>query len=326
MRYHVFHVASLIVLLSAACGRAPEEAHRWADESSEGGYKVTAEEEPMAWSGLANNGSLSSVEADSTRRLMSSSAARISSDTNRRFIRTADLRFRVKDVAKATYAIEDIVAGFGGFVQDTRLTSEVDERYLTPISPDSVLETTRFSVVNRATIRVPVARLDTLLKTLSRFVDFLDHRTVRADDVRLLLLSNRMMQQRVAHHAERVEQAIDEQGRKLRETAGAEDRLLDRREQADQAALSNLGLEDRITFSTITLEIYQRQSVRHEVLPNERNIARYEPGFFSKLGDAIAHGWRMLLRFLLFLAGNWSIILIAVGAFALLRWFMRRQS
>lgn len=257
---------------------------------------------------------------------LSSSAARSTRDSSRRFIRTADLRFRAKDVVKTAYAIEDMVAGFGGFVANTHLATHVDQRFTTPISADSLLETTKFTVTNRIIIRVPSAKLDTMLKSLVRFVDFLDHRTVNAQDVRLMLLSNRMTQNRVARHEERLTDAIDEQGRKLKETVPAEDRLLDRQEQTDQAALSNLELEDRIAFSTATLDIYQRQEIRHELLPNEQNIERYEPGFFSELGEALADGWELLVRFFLVLARLWSLILLGLVVYIIVRLLVKRKA
>ncbi len=290
-----------------------------ADQSapSSGGEEFKSEAAAMP---ADNNGEAPPAE------VMSSSAARTQGDSDRRFIRTADLRFRVKDVVKATYAIEDLIVGFGGHVQHTELSTRVDHRYTTRISADSLLETTKYTVMDRATLRVPVAKLDTALKSLARFVDFLDHRTVDAEDVRLLLLANKMTQQRIARHQARMENAIDEQGRKLRETVGAEDRLLDRQEQADGAQLSNLGLEDRIAYSTITVDLYQRQSTRHEVLADERNIDRYEPGFFSELADALSDGWKLLTRFFLFLARSWSVLLILVGIFLLVRRWVRGRS
>lgn len=297
-----------LVLLVFSCGRADERAS-------------SGSEEKVAAAGEAT--SMLEAPPAPPSDLMSSSAARVEGDTSRRFVRTADLRFRVKDVVQATYAIEDLVATFGGHVQHTELSTRVDHRYTTPISADSLLETTKYTVMNRATLRVPVARLDTALKSLARFVDFLDHRTVDAEDVRLLLLSNRMAQERIARHQERMEGAIDEQGRKLRETAGAEDRLLDRQEQADEARLSNLGLEDRIAYSTITLDLYQRQSTRHELLPDERNIERYEPGFFSELVAALASGWDLLMELVLMLARSWSVLLVILGGFLLLRRLVR---
>lgn len=318
---YLLPIGALFVLFLLSCGRAPE---RSADLDM---AEAAAPSEPMSGDGTyAWTTDNAGAVADSIApEVMSSSAARASGDTNRRFIRTADLRFRVKDVVKATYAMEDLIAGFGGHVEHTELTSEVDQRYTTPISEDSLLETTKFTVRNRATLRVPALKLDTALKSLARFVDFLDSRTVKAEDVRLMLLSNRMTQQRIARHQQRMEDAIDEQGRKLRETAGAEDRLLDRQEQADQARLSSLGLEDRIAYSTIVIDIYQRQSTRHDLLANEQNIDRYEPGFFSELGDSLAFGWKMLVRIVLFIARSWSVLLIMVVIFVVLRRVLRSK-
>ena len=307
------------VLFVFSCSRGEDRAEASSMSSPSPAMDITS----------ANGEAAAAVEEEKAGNVegetMSSSAARTTGDTSRRFIRTADLRFRVKDVVKATYSIEDLIAGFGGHVEHTELTSRVDNRYTTPISADSLLETTKFTVMNRATLRVPASKLDTALKSLAQFVDFLDHRTVDAQDVRLLLMANRMTQQRVVKHEQRLTEAIDEQGKKLRETVTAEDRLLDRQEQADEARLSNLGLEDRIAYSTIVIDIYQRQSTRHELLADERNIDRYEPGFFSELGDALHDGWKLLVNVALFLARSWSVILIMAVIFLALRKLFRSK-
>jgi hypothetical protein len=226
----------------------------------------------------------------------------------------------------STFAIEALVARFDGYVASTALHSQVDHRYTTPISADSLLETTKYTVTNRMSIRVPSAQLDTTLKSLIRHVDFLDHRTISASDVRLMLLSNHMTTQRVAKHTERLTTAIDEQGRKLERTVDAEDKLIDREEQADKARINSLELEDRIAYSTITLDLYQRQDIRREVLANEQNIERYEPGFFSQLAEAFEDGWDLLLGFFVFLARSWSVVLLGIAAFLLVRRLLRTRS
>lgn len=251
--------------------------------------------------------------------ILSSSAARVLSDTSRRFIRTADLRFRTPDVINTTFGIETLVERWDGYVANTTLKTNIDHRYSTPISEDRLLETTKFTVLNRMTIRVPSANLDTTLKSLIRYVDLLDHRTVTATDVKLMLLSNRMTQNRIAKHEKRVMVAIDEQGRKLDKTVAAEDKLVDRQEQGDQAMISNLELMDRIAFSTITLEFYQRQSTRHDLLPNEQNIDRYEPGFIAKLKEALITGWEILVEFVLLIARSWSLLALAIAGVLLVR-------
>jgi len=324
----VLALIALIVVLPA-CQRAPDSEapsmveHESALEEEKAAGEASSRSLSFDNNGLA--GMSMAAAADSTPRYMSSSAARTNGDTTRRFIRTADLKFRVKDVVQATYSIEDIIAAQGGHVEHAHLTTRVDQRYTMPVSEDSLLETTRFTVVSSSVLRVPVGRLDTTLKMLARFVDFLDHRTVKAEDVRPLMLANLLEQRRIARYSGRVEKAIDEQGKRLKETSATEEQLLNRQEQADRALLSNMSLQDRIDYSSITLEIYQRQGVRQELLAKEHGVERYEPGFLTKLGKALASGWRMLLRFFLLVAGNWSVILLAVIAFILLRRWLRKR-
>ena len=78
----------------------------------------------------------------------------------------ADIKFKVKNVPKSTYAIEDATTKFGGFVTYTNLQSTISEKNETKVSQDSTLETTKYIVENNITIRVPNTRLDTVIKTI----------------------------------------------------------------------------------------------------------------------------------------------------------------
>ena len=64
------------------------------------------------------------VATDSTS-VVSSSAAVENKNSNRKFVRTADVKFKVKNIAKSTYAIEDATTKFGGFVTYTNLQSNI---------------------------------------------------------------------------------------------------------------------------------------------------------------------------------------------------------
>jgi hypothetical protein len=75
---------------------------------------------------------------------MSSSAAVEDQNSKRKFIRTADARFKVKDVAQSTYKIENVTKSCGGFVTLSELRSSVTENDETQVSQDSLLKTTRY--------------------------------------------------------------------------------------------------------------------------------------------------------------------------------------
>ena len=70
------------------------------------------------------------------------------------------MKFRVKDVWRATIAIEDITADFEGFVTYTKLASNIENRETTPVSADSALETIHFTVNNKIILRLPNTKLD----------------------------------------------------------------------------------------------------------------------------------------------------------------------
>lgn len=260
---------------------------------------------------------------DSTSNAFISSSAAVenSKDTTHKFIRTADLKFKVKSVIKSTYKIEDLTNRQGGFVTYTNLASNIENVITNAVSADSSLETTYYTVSNSITIRVPNTRLDTTLKEIAKNIDFLDYRVIKADDVALQILSNNLTQKRSAKNEKRISDAIENRGKRLNETTVAEEVLLSKQEQADNARLFNLSLKDQINFSTINLSIYQRQTIKRELIANNKNIDAYEPGVGSKILEALKYGWNILEAFIVFLIKLWGLLLFALIAYILYRKF-----
>lgn len=255
---------------------------------------------------------------DSVATMISSSAAiENESDTTHKFVRTADLKFKVKNVIKSTYNIEDITNHIGGFVTYTNLYSENTSEKREDISADSSVIITNFTVINNITIRVPNTKLDTVLKMISRNIVFLDYRIIKADDVALQLLSNELSIRRYKNNEKRLKNAIDNRGKKLGETSNAEDLLLNKQEQADNALINNLSLKDQINFSTINLIIYQNQGTNYEKVARYDNSGMYKPGFGYRVWDSISNGWDIFENIIVFIINLWGIFLIGIIAYIL---------
>lgn len=244
---------------------------------------------------------------------MSSSATYIiGSDTNRKFIKTADVKFRVNSVVRATYEIEDITRKFGGFVMHTMLDSRIDNTTVIPVSRDSSLETVYYTVINSMTIRVPEKKLDSILRSFTPLVTYLDHRTIEVEDVYLKLLANQLTRQRVKSHQDRTKKNIDSKGKKLSEINESEEMLYNKQEQADNAKIESLLLKDKMEFSTVTLYIYQRQAIKKELIFNGKNVEAYEPGFGYKMKRSLRNGWKDFQEIILFFAQFWVFILFVI--------------
>ena len=260
---------------------------------------------------------------DSTS-VISSSAAVENKNSNRKFVRTADVKFKVKNVAKSTYAIEDATTKFGGFVTYTNLQSNIHSEDRTKVSQDSTLVTTKYKVDNNITIRVPNTKMDTVVKTIAKQIHFLDYRIIKADDVSLQMLSNELAQKRSNSSEKRLANAIDSKGKKLNQIVDAEATLDVKKEQNDASKLQNLSLQDQVNFSTLTLNIYQDESIKQEMVANEKNINAYRPNIGLQIWDSVKTGWFMLEHIISFIVVLWPFALIGFLGFFGYKKFLKK--
>jgi Domain of unknown function (DUF4349) len=260
-----------------------------------------------------NENAVSSADyatATDSASVISSSAAVQPKNSNRKFVRTADIKFKVKNVAKSTYAIENVTNKFGGFVTYTNLESHINHKEETRVSQDSILETTKFTVDNNITIRVPNTKLDTVIKSIAKEIDFLDSRLIKADDVTLQMLSNKLAQKRSESTEKRIANSIDSKGKKLNQVMDAEETLDSKKEANDKKTIENLSLNDQVNYSTLTINLYQRESIKHELYASEKSINNYRPNLGLQIWDSLKTGWFMLESIIAFIMQLWAIFLI----------------
>ena len=261
---------------------------------------------------------------ESNANAVSSSAAVVDKNSNRKFVRTADVKFKVKNVAKSTYAIEDATTKFGGFVTYTNLQSNIHSEDRTKVSQDSTLVTTKYKVDNNITIRVPNTKMDTVIKTIAKQIHFLDYRIIKADDVSLQMLSNELAQKRSNSSEKRLANAIDSKGKKLNQVVDAEATLDAKKEQNDASKLQNLSLQDQVNFSTLTLNIYQDESIKQEMVANEKSINAYRPNIGLQIWDSVKTGWFMLEHIISFIVVLWPFALIGFLGFLGYKKFLKK--
>lgn len=270
---------------------------------------------------LEETASDTTTSSSGSTKTLSSAAAVQPKNSDRKFVRTADIKFKVKNVPNSTYIIENTTTKFGGFVTYTNLQSTISEKNEVKISQDSTLEITKYTVENNITIRVPNTQMDTVIKTIAKQIDFLEYRVIKADDVSLQLLSNQLKEKREANQEKRLTKAIDSKGKKLNEVVQAENDLNQKSEQKDNSKLENISLADQVNFSTLTLQIYQRETIKKEMIANEK---QYRQGFGSKIIDGLENGWYLIEGIIAVIVQLWSIILIGIlGYFGYKKYFQK---
>lgn len=240
--------------------------------------------------------------------------------SGKRFIKTADLRFRVKSVQQTSRKIEDLVTRFNGFVTQSDLKSQISYSNDLRVSKDSSLRVNYYFVANEMTLRVPQEKLDSFLRALPPLISYLEYRHIKAQDVDSILLANQLKAKRLAEYERRMNQAIDKNPAKLNEISDAQNSLLDRQNQADEKLIETLSIEDRIKYSTVKLSFNQNLSIFKEMVPRYNE---YKIPFWERAKDAFYQGWEMLQELVLFFFQSWFLILLALVLYFVYQRFLK---
>ena len=228
------------------------------------------------------------------------------------FLKTVDIKFKVKDVVSTTTIIENICNAQGGFVTYSNLLSSINNKVSVAVSIDSSMEINNYSVSNSIIIRVPNNKLDTVLKAIALDVDYLVHRIIKADDVGLQIFTNKLTQDRIKKNETRLIKAMDKNNSKLASITDAQDLLLSKQEQSDNSKIENLSLNDQVNFSTVNLAIYQNDVTKRIMFASEKAFKIYEPGFGSKMAESLLLGWTIVMEILIFFSKFWAVLFFAV--------------
>jgi len=320
-------LAVAIFLFAAlySCGGASESQKKLMDNST--GSPESYAEKSSALQEEDSKGKSESTMMDSvatTQQVISSSAAMVSKDTSRKFIRTADLKFRVKDVRWATLKIEDIIGAHNGFVTYTELRSEQLGTQFIPYSEDSAYEIIHFRVENDMTLRVPNNELDSTIRAIGKLAQFLDYRIIKAKDVRISLKQKQLAMNRLKVYDKRLANAIDNKGNHLSDISQAEENKLNRQTESDNNLIDELTLKDSIDYSTIQLNLYQRASTMKTIVESEKEIKPFRTGFSTRFVNGLHTGWKILEFLVLAIVNAWSLLLIIGVTLFTVRYFYRR--
>jgi hypothetical protein len=260
-----------------------------------------------------------SIESLADSVNISSDASQESKPDSTKFIRTADIRFKVNDVQQTTTRIEDIIRKNKGYVAYTHLASTTENTDQQQVSKDSNLVVTYYTVSNTITIRVPNYLLDTTLREIGADVVFLDHRTIKADDVSIPYLENQLGQRRY-------------NGSKPKFVAGAKQKDVNdtkvlsiyQQELQDEYYIANKRLDRDIRYSVVTMELYQSPILHREMVSRPVELKAYHAGLWGRIGDSLQQGWYIFEDFIVFIIRLWGLILVGVLAFWVIRLVTRK--
>lgn len=318
-------LSAMLVVVLVACSKTEESS---AASDSVASESVAADAAAPASSGMMSDERAKAASPEaldqavsepvSVEQLTSSATSYV--DKERKFVRTADAQFRVKDVYQAAIAIENIVANQGGFVLTNQIKADTDNVNRYRIGNAKLLELAQYTVRGNLSVRVPSEKTQDFLRALITQIDFLDQRNFEARDVQFDLLRKQLEFLRNQEAQKQLGDLSIAPGR-VSDKAAVISGQNDAKANRDEATVVQKEVEDRVAFSTINLSLYQLSKVRKTEIDDVDAIAKASrPGFFSRLFDAVAMGWYGLLDLLIQLMAVWPLWLgIGVAIFAIRR-------
>ena len=310
----------LALALSVSCSKPGDSTARSA--SADVGPATPEAPAPISNSAQAIAGATASAEAASEPRPEDqlSSSALSQTDGQRKFVRTANLRFRVQHVYRSALALEDLVASRGGFVAKNKINAEVGRIQTRSIGKHKLLELAEYTLQGHLTIRVPSDQTQSLLRAMAQQIDFLDQRNFESMDVQFRLLREALAYQRFQSSQQDLT-AIAQQGGKVDQRAAVIGARTDAQAARDEAAVAQQELADKVAFSTITIAIYQPAQIRRTELTDVDAILDDSgPTLAVRLTEAMHDGWRSALDVFVFIVNLWPIwLLLGLLVFVYLR-------
>jgi hypothetical protein len=245
--------------------------------------------------------------------------ASVATDTaaSPKLIKTADMRFKVKNVQQTAEKITTLTVKNNGMVMHHQMESTVRDSKDFRIADDSVNRVSSFNTSADMTVKIPSEHLDEFMTEVAHMGMYVTMRKMDIEDKSLDFLSARL---KLSSRKELVAQQ-----KKGKVTIKDPLNVLLLKDDMVDGQIGNLKIDDAVKYSIITLSFYQSNTIFQEHIANDDPSA-YNLPFFSRLAGSFANGWHLFMEAILAIANLWVFILAGIGILLLIRFYRRKYS
>ena len=234
-----------------------------------------------------------------------------------KIIKTADMRFRVKDVQSTKEKLSQAIKALGGTVAEFSIQSVIQETQKVKQSIDSLKEITAYRTEGYLVAKVPSEKLDDFTNTIAKMAVFVDNQSMKMDDQSIAYLANKLKAGNRIEAIDRINKMATKKSPNVETSLNIKDDYVDKK-------IENLLIDSRVKYSTITLNFYQDNTIKTAVVAND-NVYDYKPAFVNRLWLGIVNGWTIFKEIILALSNLWMLVLVGVVVFFVIRYFVRKN-
>ena len=234
-----------------------------------------------------------------------------------KIVKTADMRFRVKNVQSTKEQLSKTIKAEGGTVAEFSIESTIHETDKVKQSTDSLKEITSYCTQGYLVAKVPSEKLDEFTNTIAKMAVFVDNQSMKMDDQSIAYLSNKLKAQNRVDAIEKINKVASKKSANVESSLYIKDDYVDKR-------IENMQIDSRVKFSTITLNFYQDNTVKTMIVAND-NLYDYRPAFINRLWLGIVNGWTIFKEIIIAISNLWMLILAGIATFFTIKYFIRKN-
>jgi hypothetical protein len=232
-----------------------------------------------------------------------------------KLVKTADMRFKVKNVQQTGDSIAALTRRLSGMVMHHQMGSEIEKSEDMPVSNDSVKQVTVYNTTADMTVQIPSEKLEDFMNRINHMATITINRKMDIEDKSFDYLSSKLKANNRKDYVARQDQN-KLTTKNLDATLAVKDNLVDEQ-------VNNLKTDAAVRYSVVALSFYQNKTISKEMIANDDPSAYHSP-FFNRLLMAVANGWFMFAEVILGLANLWMFMLVAFGVWLLFRMYKRK--
>ena len=260
------------------------------------------------------NKKYASADAVSTEEL---DKAPVDSTAAEKVIKTADMRFRVKNVQHTKEQLSKTIKAEGGTVAEFSIESSIQETDKVKQSTDSLKEITSYRTQGYLVAKVPSEKLDEFTNTIAKMAVFVDNQSMKMDDQSIAYLANKLKAQNRVDAIEKINKVASKKSANVESSLYIKDDYVDKK-------IENMQIDSRVKFSTITLNFYQDNTVKTMIVAND-NLYDYRPAFVNRLWLGFVNGWTIFKEIIIAISNLWMLVLVGIVVFFTIKYFIRKN-
>jgi hypothetical protein len=209
---------------------------------------------------------------------------------NLKVIKSAKTKYKVANVKSATRKIKKLAKNYNGYISDLQFQNNL------------------YRIENRFTIKIPKEHFDVFLDSIHNYITFIDYENINTKDVTedYFDASSRLKTKQEVKI--RYEEILRKKAKTVDDVLNTEEKLRVIQEEIEATTGKLIFLKNRISFSTIDIELYEEVDYKPEP-------KIYNKSFFNKAKEGFVNGGIIISTILIAIVNIWPLLILGIIGF-----------